>query len=74
MQTLMFAAFSLISVPAYVAMFGSKGTLEKIEAEESEEETCARFEKHLEEMTASAPQRCEPASGLFPAVRPRRFV
>ncbi|HXB61850.1 MAG TPA: hypothetical protein VNU94_03230 [Acidobacteriaceae bacterium] len=74
MQVLMYAAFSLISVPAYVAMFSSKDKLTAKEVEESEEETCALFEKHLEEMTASAPQRMEPTSGLFPTIHPRRFV
>jgi hypothetical protein len=74
MQALMFAAFSLISVPAYVAMFSSKASLTAKEAEESEEETCALFEKHLEEMTAVAPQRNEPTSGIFPTIHPRRFV
>jgi hypothetical protein len=65
MPTLMFAAFSLISVPAYVAMFSSKKDLMAQETEESEEETCALFAQHLEKMTASAPERIEHTSGIF---------
>jgi hypothetical protein len=70
----MFAAFSLISVPAYVAMFSPKSDLLADEAEDSEDETSTRFEKHLEEMTAAAPEHREPISGLFPAIHAKRFV
>jgi len=72
MPALIFAAFSLISVPAYVAMFSSDEQLDV--EDESEEETLDLFGKHLEKLTAAAPQSSAPTSGLFQVGRLKRLM
>jgi hypothetical protein len=73
MPALIFAAFSLISVPAYVAMFSSDEQLDV--EDDSEEETLDLFGKHLEKLTAAPPaQISAPTSGLFQVGRLKRLM
>ena len=73
MTVLCFAAFSLISVPAYVAMFGN----DDLELDETEDENPDRPfalpASNTEEWDASPVHR-NPISGLFQRSRLKRLM
>jgi hypothetical protein len=71
MPALIFAAFSLISVPAYVAMFSNSEMEPEDDAKEEDYSLSAEHEEYLAAITAP---RTEPTSGLFQVGRLKRIA
>ena len=72
----LFIAFSIITVPAYVAMFGSNEEMDMDDEDESRDTPAAIPSANLqsEEWDASPIHRATPISGLFQRARLRRLM
>jgi len=78
-MTALFFAFSLISVPAYVAMSTGKDDLDDVDIEamdaaDYDDGPYFRPSVHGAKLSASAPAQKAPISGFFERVRLKRLM
>jgi hypothetical protein len=74
MTVLCFAAFSLISVPAYVAMFSNNDDVDMEDDEENPDRPFALPTANTEEWDAAPVHRSNPISGIFQRTRLKRLM